>query len=142
MAIEEAITSEAAGEIPVGAVIVKSGVVIAKGHNLCNSLHDPVLHAEIVAIRNACEYLNDWRLSECDLYVTLEPCVMCSGAIINSRIRNLYFGAYDIDYGAAGGRIDLFSKAYFGSNTLVYGGIMENECKEIINSFFEKLRKR
>ena len=129
------------GEMPVGAVIVRDGQVIATGHNVRNVTHDPTLHAEIVAIRKACEKLGDWRLSDCDLYVTLEPCVMCSGAIINSRMRSVYFGAYDAEYGGAGGRIDLFSKSYFGSNTRIYAGIMEEECTSMLKNFFASLRE-
>ena len=142
IALDEAEIAIAAGEMPVGAVIVKDGEVIATGHNVRNKLHDPTLHAEIVAIRKACDILEDWRLSDCDLYVTLEPCVMCSGAIINSRMRSVYFGAYDPEYGGAGGRIDLFSKAYFGSNTQVYGGIMEEECSSMLKNFFSSLREK
>ena len=142
MALDEAFLAEQSGEMPVGAVVVRDGVVIGKGHNLRNELHDPTLHAEIVAIRQACECISDWRLDDCDIYVTLEPCVMCSGAIINSRMRSVYFGAYDAEYGAAGGRIDLFSESYFGSKTTVYGGIMESECKLALDSFFKKLRNK
>jgi len=141
IALEEANKAIETGEMPVGAVVVKDGEVIATGHNVRNELHDPTLHAEIVAIRKACERLQDWRLTDCDLYVTLEPCVMCSGAIINSRMRRVYFGAYDPEYGAAGGRIDLFSGSYFGSATNVYGGIMEEECSNMLKDFFARLRK-
>ncbi len=141
IALEEAEKAIREGEMPVGAVIVKDGEVIAKGHNVRNIEHDPTLHAEIVAIRKACELISDWRLSDCDLYVTLEPCVMCSGAIINSRMKSVYFGAYDPEYGAAGGRIDLFSRSYFGSTTSVYGGIMEEECTAMLKEFFASLRK-
>lgn len=141
IALDEAQRAIEEGEMPVGAVVVKNGEIIAAGHNVRNLTHDPTLHAEIVAIRAACERLGDWRLSDCDLYVTLEPCVMCSGAIINSRMRSVYFGAYDAEYGAAGGRIDLFSKSYFGSNTRVYGGIMEDECTSVLKDFFASLRK-
>lgn len=140
IALMEAHKAIEEGEMPVGAVVVKDGEVISIGHNVRNELHDPTLHAEIVAIRKACELLKDWRLTDCDLYVTLEPCVMCSGAIINSRIRSVYFGAYDPEYGAAGGRIDLFSKSYFGSTTSVYGGIMEEECSSMLKDFFASLR--
>ncbi len=140
VALAEAHKAIKEGEMPVGAVVVKDGKVIATGHNVRNELHDPTLHAEIVAIRKACELLKDWRLTDCDLYVTLEPCVMCSGAIINSRMRSVYFGAYDPEYGAAGGRIDLFSKSYFGSTTNVYGGIMEEECSSMLKDFFTSLR--
>ena len=142
IAIDEAISAQLEGEMPVGAVVVKGGKIIAKGHNVRNKLSDPTLHAEIVAIREACKLLNDWRLTDCDLYVTLEPCVMCSGAIINSRMRSVYFGAYDPEYGGAGGRIDLFSKSYFGSNTSVYGGIMEEQCTKLLKDFFQELRKK
>lgn len=141
IALEEANIAASQGEMPVGAVVVKDGVVIATGHNVRNEQSDPTLHAEIVAIRKACEKISDWRLTDCDLYVTLEPCVMCSGAIINSRMRSVYFGAYDPEYGGAGGRIDLFSKSYFGSNTNVYGGIMEEECTTMLKDFFAELRK-
>lgn len=141
IALSEAQKAIEEGEMPVGAVVVKDGEVISVGHNVRNELHDPTLHAEIVAIRKACEILEDWRLTDCDLYVTLEPCVMCSGAIINSRMRSVYFGAYDPEYGGAGGRIDLFSKAYFGSNTTVYGGIMEDECSSMLKNFFASLRE-
>ena len=140
IALEEARLAISEREMPVGAVVVKDGEVVAKGHNIRNIKHDPTLHAEVVAIRKACDILSDWRLSDCDLYVTLEPCVMCSGAIINSRMRSVYFGAYDVEYGAAGGRIDLFSKAYFGSNIGVYGGIMEEECTAMLKDFFASLR--
>lgn len=140
IALEEARSAIAEGEMPVGAVVVQDGEVISQGHNIRNAKCDPTLHAEIVAIRAACEKLGDWRLTDCDLYVTLEPCVMCSGAIINSRMKSVYFGAYDPEYGAAGGRIDLFSKSYFGSNTGVYGGIMEEECTSMLKCFFDSLR--
>jgi len=141
-ALEEASKAIAEGEMPVGAVIVKGGKVIATAHNERNTLHDPTLHAEIVAMRRACSLLSDWRLEDCDLYVTLEPCVMCAGAIINARVRNVYFGAYDAEYGAAGGRIDLFAKSYFGSKTEVFGGIMEEECTLMLKSFFSSLRSK
>ena len=140
IALNEACIAAEEGEMPVGAVVIKDGIVLSTGHNVRNKLHDPTLHAEIVAIRSACEKLGDWRLTGCDLYVTLEPCVMCSGTIINSRMRRIYFGAYDSEYGAAGGRIDLFSASYFGSKTEVFGGIMEDECSKMLNSFFAHLR--
>ena len=141
IALEEAQMAIEEGEMPVGAVVVKNGEIISTGHNERNMQHDPTLHAEIVAIRKACEKLSDWRLTDCDLYVTLEPCVMCTGAIINSRLKSVYFGAYDPEYGAAGGRIDLFSKSYFGSTTSVYGGIMEEECTSLLKNFFFALRE-
>ncbi len=142
IAINEALAAISENEMPVGAVVVKDGIVISVAHNVRNRMHDPTLHAEIVAIREACTKLDDWRLEDCDLYVTLEPCVMCSGAIINSRMRSVYFGAYDKEYGAAGGRIDLFSGSYFGCPTTVYGGIMEDECTELLKTFFHNLRNK
>lgn len=141
-ALSEARKALLLGEIPVGAVIVKDGGIIASGHNLRQTLRDATLHAEIVAIRNACKELSDWRLTDCDIYVSLEPCSMCAGAIINARMRRVYFGAYDVQYGGAGGRIDLFSPAYFGSQTEVYGGIMEKECTDFLNSFFDSIRNK
>ena len=142
IAINEALHAIKEGEMPVGAVIVQNEKVIASAHNIRNTQHDPTLHAEIVAMREACKIKKDWRLDDCDLYVTLEPCAMCSGAIINSRLRNVYYGAYDPEYGAAGGRIDLFSKSYFGSTTKVFGGIMEDECTKLLKEFFASLRKK
>lgn len=140
-AIHEAKKARRKGEIPVGAVIVRHGHVISSGHNLRQTQHDVTLHAEICAIRKACSVIGDWRLDECDLYVTLEPCVMCSGAIISARMQNVYFGAYDPEYGAAGGKIDLFAKSYFGAPTTVWGGIMQHECEKLLNDFFASLRK-
>lgn len=141
-ALAEAEKALSIGEMPIGAVIVKDGEIIARGHNLRQTEHDATLHAEVVAIRKACELLKDWRLEDCDLYVTLEPCTMCSGAIINARMRSVYFGAYDPEYGAAGGKIDLFAPCYFGSKTKVYAGIMEKECTDFLNSFFKSLREK
>jgi tRNA(adenine34) deaminase len=139
-AIKEAKKAQIAGEIPVGAVIVKNNVIIARGHNTKENTNNPVNHAEIVAITNACEHLKNWRLSDCDIYVTLEPCVMCAGAILNSRIKNLYFGAYDFKYGACGSNDNIFHTNKDMCQTTVYGGIMEEECKKILNDFFEKIR--
>lgn len=141
-AMNEAYKALEKGEIPIGAVIVKDNEVIARGHNLRQTLRDATLHAEVVAIQNACKLLGDWRLDDCDIYVTLEPCSMCSGAIINARMRRVFFGAYDVEYGGAGGRIDLFAPCYFGSKTEVYGGIMEKECTDFLNSFFADIRRK
>ena len=141
-ALNEARAALDEGEVPIGAVIVKDGEIIARGHNQREKLRDATLHAEMVAIREACGNISDWRLDGCDIYVTLEPCAMCAGAIINSRMRRLFFGAYDAEYGASGGRIDLFSRAYFGAKTEVYGGIMEKECTDFINAFFASIRKK
>ena len=140
-AIKEAEKALAAGEIPVGAVIVRNGEVIGRGHNLCETRRDATLHAEIIAIGEASRAVGDWRLNDCELYVTLEPCVMCSGAIINARLGAVIFGAYDPEYGGAGGRLDLFAKHCYGAGTKVYGGIMGGECSAMLNEFFKNMRK-
>lgn len=140
-ALKEAHIALEKGEIPIGAVIVQNGEIIARGHNLRQTLRDATLHAEVVAIKEACKVLGDWRLDDCDIYVTLEPCTMCAGAIINARMKRVFFGAYDPEYGGAGGKIDLFAPCYFGSKTEVYGGIMEKECTDFLNDFFKSIRK-
>ena len=139
-AMNEARKALQMGEIPIGAVVVKDNKIISRGHNLRQTFRDSTLHAEVVAIKEACKVLNDWRLDDCDIYVTLEPCAMCAGAIINARMRRVFFGAYDIEYGGAGGKIDLFAPCYFGSKTEVYGGIMEKECADFLNNFFKDIR--
>lgn len=126
------------GEIAVGAVVVKDGVVIASAFNSKEKDCDVTSHAEILAIREAEKKLGRWRLEDCDLYVTLEPCPMCAWAIINSRIKNVYFGSYDVNYGALGSKIDLRKLA--NSKLNVYGGIMEDECDKILKDCFKELR--
>ncbi|MBQ7876193.1 MAG: nucleoside deaminase [Clostridia bacterium] len=141
-AMKEAQIALEIGEIPIGAVIVKDNEIIARGHNLRQTMRDATLHAEVVAIQAACKVLGDWRLDDCDIYVTLEPCTMCAGAIINARMRRVFFGAYDPEYGGSGGKIDLFAPCYFGSKTEVYGGIMEKECTDFLNDFFKSIRQK
>lgn len=131
----------AKAEIPVGAVVVKNGEIIGKGRNMREEKNDPTSHAEIEALRAAAEFLGSWRLDDCSLYVTLEPCAMCAGAIINARIKELVFGAYDTFAGCADSAENLFSKE-FSSKTAVFGGIAEQECSDLLKSFFEKLRKQ
>lgn len=126
-------------EIAIGAVIVKDGKVIASACNKKEALNDVTAHAEILAIREASKKLGTWRLLDCDLYVTLEPCPMCSWAIIQSGIRAVYFGSYDTNYGALGSALDLRQQA--NSKLKVYGGIMEDECNRILAECFEKIRK-
>ena len=126
------------GEIPVGAIIVKDGEIIAETFNQKEILNDVTAHAEILAIREAEQKLSRWRLDDCEMYVTLEPCPMCAWAIINSRIKTVYFGAYDHNYGALGSAIDL--RKFANSKLKVYGGIMEKECSEILDNFFETTR--
>ena len=128
----------ATGEVAVGAVLVKNGKIIAEAHNKKEQNNDVTSHAEILAIRDAEQKLGNWRLDDCDLYVTLEPCPMCAWAIINSRIKNVYFGSYDLNYGALGSKIDLRKLA--NSKLNVYGGIMEEECDKVLSECFEGLR--
>lgn len=128
------------GEVPVGAVIVKDMKIIAAAHNLTETNNDPTAHAEIVAIRKACELLGTPRLTGCDLYVTLEPCAMCTGAIINARIRGLYIGAMDKKAGCCGSVTDLVTEQLFNHKTEVYYGIMEDKCSEILTRFFKERR--
>ncbi len=127
------------GEVPVGAVIVKDGEIIATGCNKTESSQNALSHAEIEAINSACKALCTWRLNGCTLYVTLEPCPMCTGAIINSRIERVVFGAYDERCGCMGSVTDLCQKPFF-SKPAVIGGYMEKECKGLLCDFFEKLR--
>ena len=132
------VAQSAIDEIAVGAIIVKNGKVIASAWNKKESLQDVTAHAEILAIRQAQAQSNSWRLDDCEMYVTLEPCPMCAWAIIQSRIKTLYFGSYDTKYGALGSAIDL--RRLNNSKLKVYGGIMETECNELLEKCFNKIR--
>ncbi len=127
------------GEVPVGAVIAKNGEIIAEGKNTRERDKNAMGHAEINAINNACKSLGSWRLRGCVMYVTLEPCPMCAGAIINSRIDKVVYGAYDLKAGSADSVINLFSYPY-NHKPEIQAGFMENECKELLTEFFKKLR--
>lgn len=127
-------------EVPVGAVIVKEGKIIAKGYNRKEKRGCSVYHAEIVAIMKACKKLKDWRLNDCDMYVTLEPCTMCAGAIVNSRISKLYFGAYDKKAGGVKSLYSITEDKRLNHRVEVFGGIMEDECSEILTSYFKNKR--
>lgn len=127
-------------EVPIGAVVVRNGEIVGTGYNKRDSQKNAMLHAETIAIYNACEKLGGWRLWECDLYVTVEPCPMCSGAIINSRIRNVYFGASNPKAGACGSVINLFDYP-FNHKPNVTSGLLEEECSKIMSSFFLKVRE-
>ena len=127
-------------EVPVGAVIVYKGDIISRAHNLRENFNNALAHAEILVINDACKKLKTWRLDGCDLYVTLEPCPMCAGAIINARISTVYFGAYDSKGGACGSVVDLFKKGSFNHSPVLYGGIMEDACEGLLKEFFGKLR--
>ncbi len=128
-------------EVPIGAVVVRNGEIVGTGYNKRDSEKNAILHAETVAIYNACEKLGGWRLWECDLYVTLEPCPMCTGAIINSRIRNVYYGAKNPKAGACGSVINLFDYP-FNHKPNVTSGLLEEECSKIMTDFFLKVREK
>ena len=136
LAIKEAKLACDKGEVPVGSVITHNGTVIAAAHNLRETSNSATAHAEILAIEKACRVLGSWRLTECDLYVTLEPCIMCAGAMINARLISLYFGAYDPIAGACDSVIDVFNFKGQNHKITVYGGIMEDECSKIMKTFF------
>lgn len=129
------------GEVPVGAVVVKDGQIVGVGRNRREISKNALAHAEIEAINEACKTLGGWRLWECDIYVTLEPCPMCSGAIVNARIPNVYFGAYDKNFGCCGSTLNILelSNSFHPNYS---GGIMEKECSEIITNFFKQLRNK
>jgi len=139
-ALEEAEKAFDKDEVPVGAVIVRKGEIIAAAHNCREILKDATAHAEILAIKEACEALGGWRLIDCDMYVTLEPCVMCSGAILQARIERLYIGAMDPKGGAAGSMLNLFEDYHFNHRTEVIKSILEEECSQILKDFFKKKR--
>ena len=126
-------------EVPIGAVIVKDNKIIAKGYNKSITLKDTTAHAEIVAIRKACKKLNNYRLNDCSIYVTIEPCSMCMGSLILARIKNLYFGAKDIKAGACGSILDI-SKARTNHKIKIYSGLLEQDCARIIKEFFKNKR--
>ena len=132
-------TAYAAGEIPVGAIVVKNGEIIGRGYNLREKNKSAVSHAEIIAIEEACKNVGSWRLSDCTLYVTLEPCPMCAGAIVNSRIDRVVFGCKDSVAGSCGSVIDL--NCYpFNHAFRVFGKVCESECKSLLKKFFEQIR--
>lgn len=139
-AIKEAKKAEDLGEVPVGAVIVQDNRIIARAHNMTEVLKDPTAHAEVLAIRRACEFTENWRLSGCELYVTLEPCPMCAGAIYQSRINKVYIGTFDPISGACGSVINVLQNNYLNSNIDVRW-IYNKECSVLLKSFFKSKRK-
>ncbi len=128
------------GEVPIGAVIVLNGVVIASAYNKRNLSKDATAHAEILAIRKACKKVGDWRLEDTEMYVTLEPCPMCSGAIVNSRIKKVYFGAYERKSGAVMSNYRILFSGSLNHKVDAEGGILENECSEVLKKFFKEKR--
>ncbi|MCQ6561690.1 tRNA adenosine(34) deaminase TadA [Paenibacillus mendelii] len=141
-AIEEAMKAEAIGEVPIGAVIVKDGQIIGRGHNLRETTHDPTAHAEMIAIREASRHLDAWRLLDCTLYVTLEPCPMCAGALVQGRIHKVVYGTADPKAGCAGTLMNLLHEPRFNHETELISGILQEECAALLTNFFRKLRRR
>lgn len=129
------------GEVPVGAIVVKNGLVIGRGSNTPINLHDPTAHAEIMAMREAASYLGNYRLVDCILYVTLEPCAMCSGAMQHARIAKLVYGASDPKTGACGSVINLMNEPKLNHHTAVIGGVLALECGAVLSDFFKQRRK-
>mgnify|MGYP002633059903 FL=1 len=139
-AFREAEKAYVTKEVPVGAIVVLNNQIIGRGYNQREALNDPTAHAEILAITAAANHLNDWRLKDATLYVTLEPCPMCAGAILNARIPKLVFGADDLDHGACGGAIQLCSGKFLNHKVEIIGGILESSCKGLLDSFFQESR--
>ena len=142
LALQEAQKAYTKEEIPVGAVIVKDGKVIAKAHNLKETKCSATSHAEILAIEKACKKLNAWRLLDCEMYVTLEPCAMCAGALINSRIKKVYIGTDDEKTGACGSKLNLLEDFFFNHNVEIEKYILKEQCSKILKDFFKMLREQ
>lgn len=138
-ALEQAKISAAQDEVPIGAVVVKNGEVISRAHNTRNKSRNAVEHAELVAIEQACKELNDWRLVGCDLYVTLEPCVMCLGACYNARISNVYFGAFDLSGNGCVQLSEMIGRT-LNHELTIRGGVLEQECSQILTDYFKSKR--
>lgn len=141
-ALDLATEAAIAGEVPVGAIVVKDNVIVGRGFNQPISRHDPSAHAEVNALREAAANLNNYRLPGCDLYVTLEPCAMCAGAIIHARIARVIFGAADPKSGAAGSVIDLFANPRLNHHAVVVGGVLAEQCGHVLSEFFAQRRAR
>ena len=140
LAIKEAKKAENIGEVPVGAVLIKNNEIISNSHNLVITQNDPTAHAEIVAIRSAGKTLENYRIVDSTLYVTLEPCAMCFSAIIHARIKRLVFGAFDKKTGVCGSCINLINANFYNHKIMVSGGILEDTCSELLRNFFESRR--
>lgn len=142
IALELAQQAATAGEVPVGAIVVKNGEIIGRGSNAPITTHDPTAHAEIRAMRDAAQYLGNYRLVGCTLYVTLEPCAMCAGAIQHARIAKLVYGASDPKTGACGSVVDLMSEPKLNHHTEITGGVLAPECGALLSAFFSARRKQ
>ncbi|MBX9850019.1 MAG: tRNA adenosine(34) deaminase TadA [Rhodocyclaceae bacterium] len=142
IALDLARTAGSLGEVPVGAVVVKDGEIVGRGYNQPIGKHDPTAHAEVMALRDAAQKLGNYRLPGCTLYVTLEPCAMCSGAIMHARIGRVVFGATDPKTGVAGSVINLYTEARLNHHASIEGGLMAGECGSLLSSFFAARRNK
>lgn len=140
IALELASQAQDAGEVPVGAVVVKDGVIVGRGFNAPILRHDPSAHAEMQALRDAAQYLGNYRLTGCELFVTLEPCLMCAGAIMHARIKRLVYGASDFKTGVCGSMLNLFAEERLNHHAKVAGGVLAEECGSMLSSFFAMRR--
>lgn len=141
-ALAEAEISEKLGEVPIGAVIVKDGEIVGRGHNLTETTKDPTAHAEMIAIRDAAKHLGGWRLTGCEMYVTCEPCSMCAGAMVWSRIEKVHIGTMDPKAGAAGSVLNVLQEPKLNHRVEIETGTMQEECSDILKSFFKDLRQK
>ena len=140
LALDLAMQAALNNEVPVGAIVVKDGVIIGRGSNAPIGLHDPTAHAEIIAMREAAQYLGNYRLVDCTLYVTLEPCAMCSGAMQHARIARLVYGASDLKTGACGSVVNLMGEPKLNHHTEVLGGVLAEQCGAVLTAFFKQRR--
>jgi tRNA(adenine34) deaminase len=140
-ALQEAGEALEQNEVPVGAVVVYKNRIIGRGYNQVEKLKDPTAHAEMIAITAAAGYLGDWRLNECDIFVSLEPCIMCAGALLASRIKNLYFSTFDPKYGACGSLYNVAAEGKYNHKVNVYSGLLAEESMHLLKMFFEKARQ-
>ena len=142
IALDQARNAWLVGEVPVGAVIMRAGQIIATGYNRPITEHDPTAHAEIVALRHAAQLLANYRLPECELYVTLEPCAMCAMALLHARFKRVVFGATDPKTGAAGSVVNLFAQPQLNHHTALVGGVLADECGQMLREFFAQRREQ
>lgn len=140
LALKEAKKAKKIDEVPIGAVLVLDGKVIAKGYNKRESTNDPTMHAEIVAIRKACKEFNSWRLVNCTLYVTIEPCSMCAGTLLWSRVKRIVYGANDPKGGALGSSYNLFEQPHLNHHPEITGGVLKDRCSKIVSNYFKSKR--
>lgn len=141
-AYKEAQLAYAKNEVPIGAIVVYKNKIIGRGHNLRQSKKSSIFHGEIIAINEACQFLNDWRLEGCTIFITIEPCTMCAGAIIQSRISEVVFGATNKKFGAVKSLYSIFDNEKSNHKVNVINGVMEEECRQIMKEYFKKFRQK